>query len=63
MTHRRPPYGRRRQVARRRRREAGTDFDAEVRANVRYEQGLAVKAAIAVVLVLIVIGLRLVFLH
>jgi len=63
MTHRRPAYGRRRQMARQRQLESGTDFDKEVRANVRYEKGLAVKAVIAVVLVLIVIGLRLVFLH
>ena len=63
MTHRRPAYGRRRQMARQRQLESGTDFDKEVRANVRYEKGLAVKAVIAVVLVLIVIGLLLVFLH
>jgi hypothetical protein len=37
-------------------------FDDEVRADVRYEKGLLAKAGVAVVLVLIVIGLRLLFL-
>jgi hypothetical protein len=38
------------------------DFDDEVRGDARYEQGLLAKAIAAVVLVLIVIGLRLLFL-
>lgn len=38
------------------------DFDDEVRADVRYEKGLLAKAGAALVLVLIVIGLRLLFL-
>jgi hypothetical protein len=42
--------------------EPRPDFDDEVRADVRYEKGLAIKAAIAVVLVLLVIWLRMIFL-
>jgi hypothetical protein len=38
--------------------EPRPDFDAEVRANVRYERGLAVKAALAIALVLVVIVIR-----
>lgn len=37
------------------------DFDEEVRADIRYEKGLAVKAAIAIVLVLAAIALRVLF--
>ncbi len=37
------------------------DFDDEVSADIRYERGLAVKAAIAVALVLVVIVIRMVF--
>jgi hypothetical protein len=37
--------------------EPRPDFDDEVRANIRYETGLVVKAVVAVVLVLIVIVL------
>jgi hypothetical protein len=38
--------------------EPRPDFDAEVRANVRYERGLAIKAALAIVLVIVVIAIR-----
>lgn len=37
------------------------DFDNEVRADIRYEKGLAVKAAVAVALVLVVIVVRMLF--
>ena len=38
------------------------DFDDEVSADIRYEKGLAVKAAIAVALVLVVVLVRTLFL-
>jgi hypothetical protein len=38
--------------------EPRPDFDAEVRANVRYERGLAIKAAVAIALVMMVIVIR-----
>jgi hypothetical protein len=38
------------------------DFDQEIRAAVRYERGLAVKAVIALVIVALVILIRLLFL-
>jgi hypothetical protein len=38
--------------------EPRPDFDDEISADVRYERGLAVKAAIAVALVLVVIVIR-----
>lgn len=41
--------------------QARQDFDDEVRADISYEKGLAVKAAIAIVLVLAVIALRILF--
>jgi hypothetical protein len=37
------------------------DFDDEVSADVRYEKGLAVKAAVAIALVLVVILVRTLF--
>jgi hypothetical protein len=37
------------------------DFDAEVSADIRYERGLAVKAAIAIAMVVIVALLRSLF--
>jgi hypothetical protein len=37
------------------------DFDDEVSADIRYEKGLAVKAAIAVALVLVVVLIRTLF--
>jgi len=37
------------------------DFDDEVSADVRYEKGLAVKAAIAIALVLVVVLVRTLF--
>jgi hypothetical protein len=37
------------------------DFDDEVRADIKYERGLAVKAAVSVVLVIAVIVIRVLF--
>jgi hypothetical protein len=36
-------------------------YDDEVRADIRYEKGLVVKAGVAIVLVLVVIALRILF--
>ena len=41
---------------------AAREFDQEIRSAVRYEKGLAVKAVIALAIVALVIGIRLVFL-
>lgn len=41
--------------------QARRDFDDEVRADIRYEKGLVIKAAAAIVLVLAVIVLRVLF--
>jgi hypothetical protein len=41
--------------------EPRPEFDQEVSADVRYERGLAVKAAVAVVLVVAVVVVRMLF--
>jgi hypothetical protein len=41
--------------------EPRPEFDSEVSADVRYERGLAVKAAVAVVLVVAVVVVRMLF--
>jgi hypothetical protein len=41
--------------------EPRPEFDHEVRADVRYERGLALKAAVALVLVVAVVVVRMLF--